>query len=338
MRPLGRPGGAGHSRKTGEVPVSVACRGGLVHSGRGSIVESSPIPYLMARPWRGIRSREHVLFRRAAAIDLRARPRPSRPYARSPRHGGTPFRRSGRTLRELLSERGEASGVALAREILTRYGELTTGPRIAFFEALGQNFGPDHARLSAATAAWQQIPRTRPPSSAPGLGAAPAGTVPPAQSGARRNRRTGAHARAAARGHGPPRRSRRRRCRLCPPVLVLVQSRLPGAAQHRLVDAPRSCSRRSSATRRCTPSAAGTICAAASDAPDRRCYAFFHPALIDEPLIFVEVALTREIPAAIAPILAEERDIIEPDKAVTAVFYSISNCQRGLTGVSFGHF
>src|SRR5258707_15145686 len=58
----------------------------------------------------------------------------------------------------LLSGRGEASGVALAREILTRYAELTTGPRIAFFEALGQNFGADHARLSAATAAWQRNP------------------------------------------------------------------------------------------------------------------------------------------------------------------------------------
>jgi malonyl-CoA decarboxylase len=74
------------------------------------------------------------------------------------------------------------------------------------------------------------------------------------------------------------------------------------------------------------------------DPPDRRCYAFFHPALVDEPLIFVEVALTREIPGAIAPILAVERDEVDPDKAATAVFYSISNCQRGLTGVSFGHF
>src|SRR5260370_23743695 len=59
---------------------------------------------------------------------------------------------------ELVSERGEASGVALAREILNRYVELTTGPRIAFFEALAQNFGPDHARLTAATAAWQKNP------------------------------------------------------------------------------------------------------------------------------------------------------------------------------------
>jgi malonyl-CoA decarboxylase len=74
------------------------------------------------------------------------------------------------------------------------------------------------------------------------------------------------------------------------------------------------------------------------DPPDRRCYAFFHPALVDEPLIFVEIALTREIPDAIAPILAVQREGSEPDKATTATFYSISNCQRGLAGVSFGNF
>jgi malonyl-CoA decarboxylase len=74
------------------------------------------------------------------------------------------------------------------------------------------------------------------------------------------------------------------------------------------------------------------------DPSDRRCYAFFHPALVDEPLIFVEVALTREMPDAIEPILSAVRDSIAPDRVNTAGFYSISNCQRGLTGVSFGHF
>ena len=74
------------------------------------------------------------------------------------------------------------------------------------------------------------------------------------------------------------------------------------------------------------------------DLPDRRCYAFFHPALVDEPLIFVEVALTRGIPAAIEPILSTRREGVEPGRATTAVFYSISNCQRGLAGVSFGNF
>ncbi|MFZ0238537.1 MAG: malonyl-CoA decarboxylase family protein, partial [Xanthobacteraceae bacterium] len=74
------------------------------------------------------------------------------------------------------------------------------------------------------------------------------------------------------------------------------------------------------------------------DPPDLRCYAFFHPALVDEPLIFVEVALTRAIPGAIAPILSDKRDPVEPKRATTAVFYSITNCQRGLSGVTFGHF
>ncbi|MBS8261067.1 MCD, Malonyl-CoA decarboxylase MCD [Roseibium polysiphoniae] len=71
---------------------------------------------------------------------------------------------------------------------------------------------------------------------------------------------------------------------------------------------------------------------------DRRLYAFFHPALVDDLLIFVEVALTREIPGAIGPILAEQRAEITAEEANTAVFYSISNCQKGLRGISFGNF
>src|SRR6476659_5813153 len=59
---------------------------------------------------------------------------------------------------DLLSGRGEASGVALAREILARYAALTTGPRIAFFEALAERFGTDPARLEQAVAAWQANP------------------------------------------------------------------------------------------------------------------------------------------------------------------------------------
>src|SRR4029079_1167158 len=70
------------------------------------------------------------------------------------------------------------------------------------------------------------------------------------------------------------------------------------------------------------------------DPPDRRCYAFFHPALNDETLIFVEVAFTNGIPGAIGPILGTDGNTLAPDRANTAVFYSISNCQRGLAGVS----
>ncbi len=70
---------------------------------------------------------------------------------------------------------------------------------------------------------------------------------------------------------------------------------------------------------------------------DRRCFAFFHPAMPDEPLIFVEVALTRGIPGAVQPLLAEEREALAAESADTAVFYSISNCQTGLAGISFGN-
>ena len=59
---------------------------------------------------------------------------------------------------------------------------------------------------------------------------------------------------------------------------------------------------------------------------------------MDDPLIFVEVALCDAIPAAIGPILAEDRAALDPARATTAVFYSISNCQNGLRGVSFGSF
>ncbi len=70
---------------------------------------------------------------------------------------------------------------------------------------------------------------------------------------------------------------------------------------------------------------------------DRRCFAFFHPAMPDEPLIFVEVALTRGIAGSIQDVLAEEREILPRGDANTAVFYSISNCQAGLAGISFGN-
>jgi malonyl-CoA decarboxylase len=71
---------------------------------------------------------------------------------------------------------------------------------------------------------------------------------------------------------------------------------------------------------------------------DRQCFAFFHPAMPDEPLIFVEVALTAGIPGSIDALLSEDRQPIVADAATTAVFYSISNCQRGLAGISFGNF
>jgi malonyl-CoA decarboxylase len=70
---------------------------------------------------------------------------------------------------------------------------------------------------------------------------------------------------------------------------------------------------------------------------DRRCFAFFHPAMPDEPLIFVEVALTQGVAKSIQTVLAEGRDALLANEADTAVFYSISNCQNGLASISFGN-
>jgi malonyl-CoA decarboxylase len=73
-------------------------------------------------------------------------------------------------------------------------------------------------------------------------------------------------------------------------------------------------------------------------AADRRCYAFFHPALADEPIIFIEVALTRGISDKVQPLLDPASPVLDPETADSAVFYSITNCQEGLRGVPLGSF
>jgi malonyl-CoA decarboxylase len=239
---------------------------------------------------------------------------------------------------DLLSRRGEASGVALAREILLRYGELKPGSRIAFFEELASRFGPDPGRLRAAATAWLSSP----------------------------------HEAAAANLHraSEPRRLELiRRLNLAPngtAALVCMREQLVDAMDHRgdleVIDDDflhlfsSWFNRGFLVLRRIDWSTPARILEkiiryeavheihdwnelrARIDSPDRRCYAFFHPALVDEPLIFVEVALTRGIPDAIEPILSGNGHPVDLDRANSAVFYSISNCQRGLAGVSFGHF
>jgi malonyl-CoA decarboxylase len=71
---------------------------------------------------------------------------------------------------------------------------------------------------------------------------------------------------------------------------------------------------------------------------DRRCYAFFHPALPEEPLIFIEVALTKGMSAKVQPLLDPDSPVLDPASADCAIFYSITNCQQGLRGISFGNF
>ncbi len=71
---------------------------------------------------------------------------------------------------------------------------------------------------------------------------------------------------------------------------------------------------------------------------DRRCYAFFHPRMPTEPLIFVEVALVEGLARSVQRLLDQKAPVLDPTQADTAIFYSISNCQDGLAGISFGNF
>jgi malonyl-CoA decarboxylase len=239
---------------------------------------------------------------------------------------------------ELLSGRGEASGVALAQEILASYAELTTGPRIAFFEALATTFGHDRAAIDGAIAAWRASPSAE-------------------------------NASELHQSSEPRRLELFRRLNLAPggtAALVRMREQLLDAMDHRddlaVIDDDfvhlfsSWFNRGFLVLRRIDWSTSAAILEKIIryeavheitdwddlrrriDPPDRRCYAFFHPALVDEPLIFVEVALMREIPGAIAPILSDKREPVEPQRATAAVFYSITNCQRGLAGVTFGAF
>ncbi len=238
----------------------------------------------------------------------------------------------------LLSGAGEASGTAMAREVLDRYHELDATGRVAFFEALARDYGPDRARLAKAIEAWQAQPGD-------GNGSLVHFASEPRRQELIRRLNRAAHGtsdlvamRADLLIHMDGRKDLAavdrdlahllgswfnrgflvlRRIDWSTPANILEQI-IRYEAVHEIRDWD-------DLRRRIDPA-------------DRRCYAFFHPALADAPLIFVEVALTEAIPNAIAPLLAVDRQPVPTDRARTAVFYSISNTQRGLGGISFGNF
>jgi malonyl-CoA decarboxylase len=238
----------------------------------------------------------------------------------------------------LLSGRGEASGTAMAREVLDRYQYLDAEGRLSFFQTLAREFGPDRSKLSRAIEAWRLQPDAEDASelhfaSEPRrqelirrLNRAPGGTSELVEMRAdllslmKGNKELAALDRDIT--HLLSSWFNRgflvlRRIDWSSPANILEKI-IRYEAVHEIRDW-------NDLRRRIDP-------------VDRRCYAFFHPALNDEPLIFVEVALTETIPAAVAPLLAEQREPVPVERARTAVFYSISNTQRGLGGISFGSF
>ena len=274
-----------------------------------------------------------TLFERSRALFRRRHDAPLLP--------GKSVRRSAdlATLGELLlSRRGEASGVAIAERLLETYAMEREDGRIRFLRSLADRFGPDVEQVKVAAHAFLS-----------------AGTPNAAQA---------LHIAAE-----PRRQELFRRLNLAPGgTAALIRMRedllkhLGATAELKAVDADMLHLFTAWFNR-------GFLVARPIDwqtpahilekiiryesvheiqdwqdlrrrlePPDRRCFAFFHPVLVDEPLIFVEVALTRAIPQAIGPLLAAEREAVPAREATTAVFYSISNCQTGLRGISFGNF
>jgi len=238
----------------------------------------------------------------------------------------------------LLSGRGEASGTAIAREVLDRYRQLDEAGRLSFFETLARHYGPDRERLAQAIEIWRAQPSDE---DASDLHFA---SEPRRQELIRRLNRApgGTSALVALRadllslmnGHKDLAALDRDVVHLLSSwfnrgflVLRRIDWQTPANILEQIIryEAVHEIRDWDDLRRRIDPA-------------DRRCYAFFHPALIDEPLIFVEVALTEAIPGAIAPLLAEDRAPVPVERARTAVFYSISNTQRGLGGISFGSF
>src|SRR3954466_3904451 len=238
----------------------------------------------------------------------------------------------------LLSGAGEASGTAIAREVLDRYHDLDQAGRISFFETLARSYGPDQEKLQRAIEAWRARPT--------GDGASDLhfASEPRRQDLFRRLNRApgGTRELVALRsdlldvkdGHADLAALDRDVVHLLSSwfnrgflVLRKIDWSTPAIVLEKIIryEAVHEIRDWDDLRRRIDP-------------VDRRCYGFFHPALVDEPLIFVEVALTEQIPGAIAPLLAEDRPIVPIERARTAVFYSISNCQRGLGGITFGNF
>ena len=237
----------------------------------------------------------------------------------------------------LLSERGEASGAALAREALQAYRQLS-GPALrAFFDVLAQEFSPDPDAVDDAASAYRQN------ASQANLIRLQEVVEPPRQELFRRlNLATGGTAALVEMRRRLLRELREQahwagidadlfhllsswfnrgflslqRIDWRTPALVL-EKLMEYEAVHE-IQGWRDLHRRLES--------------------DRRCYAFFHPALPDEPIIFIEVALTKGMSAQVQPLLDPDSPVVDAGAADSAIFYSITNCQEGLRGISFGNF
>src|ERR1700719_4678844 len=239
--------------------------------------------------------------------------------------------------RLLLSERGGASQTALAEEIINTYRAMNAAQRRGFFEMLCNEFSPDEAVILRASSAYQKSPGSE------SLAALFAAVEPPRQELIRRINTAphGTETLVALRADvlADPSHAEKfapldadlkhlfkswfnrgflRLERISWQTSALLLEKLIRYESVHEINGCPDLQRRLAA--------------------DRRCFAFFHPALPDDPIIFVEVALFDGVPSNLEPLLDVRAPVLPPDKADTAVFYSINHCLQGLRGVPFGSF
>jgi malonyl-CoA decarboxylase len=237
----------------------------------------------------------------------------------------------------LSSNRGEASGVAIARELLRRYRSLPPDRRLDFLKYLSRTMQPDPAEVARAASAYISGQNTTT------MRALQRAVESPRLEFFRRlNLAPGATAEIVAMRRDLIRTGDMSLAPLDSDlrhllaawfnrgflVLRRIDWHTPAVILDKIIayEAVHAIQGWDDLRRRLDPD-------------DRSCFAFFHPSLVDEPLIFVEVALMGEIPSSIGAVLDEAPKRGEiPAEPTTAVFYSISNCQEGLRGISFGNF
>src|SRR5262245_51361675 len=237
----------------------------------------------------------------------------------------------------LLSERGEVSTARIAGEAIAAYDRLNDKGRSAFFDALANDYSAHAADLQRAIEAYQRDPTPL------GAHALHQAAEPPRQELFRRLNTAAGGTQLLVRLRADllhTLEDHPERAAIDSDLLHLLRSwfnrgflvlqridwRTSAAVLERLIayEAVHQIQGWDDLRRRL--------------AADRRCYAFFHPALRDEPLIFIEVALTRRLAGDVQSLLDPRAPLTDPSDARWAMFYSITNCQAGLRGVSFGNF
>ena len=249
-------------------------------------------------------------------------------------------RRRGRDMRflcdSLLSERGEASQTALAAQIINTYRTLTANQRLGFFKMLCDDFSADPAAVGRSAAEYQRAPGEQT------LAALAAAVEAPRQELIRRINTApgGTETLVTLREHVLASANGKNFDALDSDLKHLFRSwfnrgflRLERISWHTPAHILEKLMRYESVHEiNGWPDLRRRLEA------DRRCFAFFHPALDDEPIIFVEVALAHGLTGDLEPLLDIHAPVLEPEKADTAIFYSINNCLKGLRNVPFGNF